>query len=163
MTDHNEVPEAISPERYALGLFAEEAGEVLQWVGKTLRFGFDTPGRKDAAGVVTGETPRTLMPAELGDFLAAIDFAAAHGMIDKVAVDAQRVKKLAKLLDPASRDNLGHQLAPQPSTEPTRAEDAQKALMSHIKATFPLAVKAGVEVGITIRPVSAIREISNDR
>jgi hypothetical protein len=104
----------ISVERYILGLLAEEAGEVLQWAGKSLRFGFDTPGRKDAAGNVTGETPRTLMPPELGDFLAAIDFAAAHGFIDKAAVEDARARKLAKLLNPASLDNLGRPLAPQP-------------------------------------------------
>lgn len=113
----------LTVETYVLGLLAEEAGEVLQWVGKSLRFGYDTPGRKDASGAVTGETPRDLLPGEIGDILAAIDFAVAHGLLDRSAIEAARTAKLAKLLNPAARDNLGRQLAPQPLAALSAQED----------------------------------------
>lgn len=104
----------MSPETYALGLIAEEAGEVLQLVGKALRFGLDTPGVKDGNGTVLPDTPRSRLPAELGDLLAAIEFAIRHGMVDGGEVSAAYLRKLAKLLDPDARDNLGRPLAPQP-------------------------------------------------
>lgn len=100
---------------YVLGLLAEEGGEISQWVGKALRFGIDTPGRLDANGKVSGETPRTLLPDELGDMLAAVQFALAHGVFNRAKVFDARDRKLAKLLNPAARDNLGRQLAPQPA------------------------------------------------
>lgn len=109
MVGHNR-----DPETYVLGLLAEEAGEILQWIGKALRFGIDTPGRLGTDGKVTGETPRTLMPAELGDMLAAIEFACLHDVVDRGAIDRARDAKLAKLCNPEARDNLGRQLAPQP-------------------------------------------------
>lgn len=105
------VTEAV--EQYVMGLLTEEAGEILQWLGKSFRFGIDTPGRLGTDGKVTGETPRTLLPDELGDMLAAIDFAVAHGMFDYSAIEAARTRKLAKLLNPDARDNLGRPLAPQ--------------------------------------------------
>lgn len=107
--------EAIDPERYCVGLIVEEFCEVGKWLGKMLRFGMDTPGRLNGSGAVSGETPRTLIPAELGDLLAAIDFARAHSLVDFVEVDAARSAKLAKLLNPEEKDNLGRPLAPQPA------------------------------------------------
>ncbi|MDR6953850.1 NTP pyrophosphatase (non-canonical NTP hydrolase) [Ancylobacter sp. 3268] len=102
-------------ERYCLGLLAEEAGEIVQLVGKAMRFGTDTPGRLNAAGEVSGETPRTLLPAELGDMLAAVSFAIRHGIVQSEAIETAQVRKLAKLLDPDAKDNLGRPLAPQPA------------------------------------------------
>lgn len=101
-------------ERYVLGLFTEECGEVQQCVGKALRFGIDTPGVKDN---LTGEvkmdmTPRTELAKELGDIMAAIDYAVQRGVIDEVAMTKQRHKKLNKLVDPNAKDNLGRRLAP---------------------------------------------------
>ena len=99
---------------YVFGLLAEEAGEVLQLVGKALRFGLDTPGRLGPDGDVLPDTPRTLLPCELGDLLAAVEFAIHHELVDGEAVHAAYLRKLARLLDPAALDNLGRPLAPQP-------------------------------------------------
>lgn len=102
-------------ERYALGLMVEEMGETLQLVGKALRFGLDTPGRIGADGQVDMSlTPRTLLPIETGDVLAAIDFAFAHRVMDEDSTEKAHCRKINKLLDPAALDNLGKQLAPQP-------------------------------------------------
>ncbi len=105
-------------ENYALFLLSEEFGESLQLIGKAGRFGIDTPGVKDAlTGVVDMEvTPRTLLSKEVGDVLAAIDYANAAGLIDMEAVHRQRINKANKLLDPRSLDNLGRRLAPNPFT-----------------------------------------------
>jgi len=103
----------IMSEGYCLGLLAEESGEVQQLVGKAFRFGLDTPGRLGADGKVTGETPRTLLHAEMEDLQAAILFAIHHGLVSGEAVAAACDAKLTRLLDPASRDNLGRRLAPQ--------------------------------------------------
>ena len=105
-------------ETYALGLLAEECGEVLQFVGKSLRFGIDTPGRLGPDGKVNGETPRTPFPAEVGDLLAAIAFAIDHDLFDAQAVYEAKARKLAKLRNPRSLDNLGRPLAPQPERDP---------------------------------------------
>lgn len=103
-------------EAYCLGLLTEEAGEVLQLVGKALRFGIDTPGVKRLDGTVDYSlTSRSMLPVELGDLLAGIDFAVAHGLIDADVVAEQRKRKFAKLTDPSVMDNLGRPLAPQPS------------------------------------------------
>ncbi len=91
---------------YALGLLAEECGEVVQVVGKCFRFGLDTPRGR------TGPTARDLLHLELGDVLAAIDYAAARGVVDKAAIRKQRMAKRARLLDPKSRDARGRRLAP---------------------------------------------------
>lgn len=103
-------------ETYCLGLIAEEAGEVLQHIGKALRFGLDTPGQL-SLGVVNGETPRTLLPGELGDLLAAVEFALEHEIFDRAAVLRAKARKLNKLLDASAVDNLGRQLAPQPGAD----------------------------------------------
>jgi hypothetical protein len=102
-------------ETYCLGLIVEESAEVGQWVGKALRFGIDTPGQLDVDGQVSCETPRTMMPVELGDLLAAIEFSLLHGVVDRRSVEQARDAKLARLLDPRSRNNLGGPLAPIPS------------------------------------------------
>lgn len=100
-------------ERYALGLLVEEMGESLQLVGKALRFGLDTPGVRRLDGTIDmAETPRTMLPRELGDVEAASEFASTGGIFDRMVVVANRQRKIAKLLDPEARDNLGRRLAP---------------------------------------------------
>lgn len=99
---------------YALALLTEECGEVLQLIGKAGRFGLDTPGVKDPrTGVVDMTmTPRTMLPKELGDVFAAVDYSVQRGVIDGSELAAAHVSKITKLLSPASRDNLGRRLAP---------------------------------------------------
>jgi NTP pyrophosphatase (non-canonical NTP hydrolase) len=99
-------------ERYCLGLLTEEMAEAAQLVGKSLRFGIDTPG-PDAAPY-HGANARQLLELELGDVLAAIRFAELHGVVDAYEVADRCDRKLAKLLDPTNKDNLGRQLAPTP-------------------------------------------------
>lgn len=102
-----------SDERYALGLIVEEMGEALQLIGKALRFGLDTPGVKRLDGSIDMDaTARTMLPVELGDVAAATGFAQAGDMIDGVATIAAGRLKIAKLLNPDARDNLGRRLAP---------------------------------------------------
>lgn len=103
------------PEDYCLGLLTEEAGEISQMVGKAFRFGLYTPGQKDEDGNVDMSiTPYTELSKECGDMLAAIDFALAHGIIDRDIVNNQHSRKYDKLTDPDAKDNLGRLLAPQP-------------------------------------------------
>lgn len=99
---------------YALGLITEEAGEASQLVGKAMRFGIDTPGVKDplTGHVDMAATPRTNLEKELGDFIAAIDYAGHAGLIRREVVWQRARSKIAKLCDPASMDNLGRRLAP---------------------------------------------------
>lgn len=101
-------------QRYALALLTEECGETLQTIGKAGRFGIDTPGVKNPyTGIVDmAITPRTELTKELGDLMAAIDYAAAAGIIDRVAVNDRRNAKIRRLLDPSNVDNLGRRLAP---------------------------------------------------
>jgi hypothetical protein len=92
---------------YALGLMTEEFGETLQLIGKGLRFGMDH-ARAD------GQTARMMLPLEMGDASAAIDFACMDGIAPFNEVIAQREAKKKKLLSPDSRDDEGHRLAPEP-------------------------------------------------
>lgn len=102
-------------ERYCLGLLVEEMGEALQLIGKAMRFGLDSPGVKRLDGMIDMDfTPRSGLPIELGDLLAAIDFNTDHGTMNRDAIFSQLRKKYAKLTDPDAKDNLGRPLAPQP-------------------------------------------------
>jgi hypothetical protein len=123
----SEQPESaveVTAETYALGLLVEEAGESAQMVGKWLRFGPDHT-RND------GVTARKLLPVEVGDLLAAIDYATAAGVLDPDAVAAQRARKFAKLTNAASCDDEGRRLAPSVeagfhrlATQPAEAQGA---------------------------------------
>lgn len=97
---------------YALGLMAEEAGELVQIIGKALRFGMDAPGPDVAP--YHGQSARQLLPIEMGDMGAAIDFACLDGLALFSAVIGRREQKKAKLLSPASLDSGGFRLAPEP-------------------------------------------------
>ena len=106
-------------ERYCLGLLAEEMGEALQLIGKALRFGIDTPGVKRLDGTIDMEnTPRAMLSVELGDLLAAIDFARDHRMIEDGVLWSSHNRKYRKLRNPDALDNLGRPLAPQPEPHP---------------------------------------------
>lgn len=97
-------------ERYALGLMVEEMGESLKLIGKALRFGLNTPGPNNAE--YQGRTAREMLPAEIGDLHAAIRFAAMAGIFPMAIANENESAKLAKLLDPNSRDAQGNRLAP---------------------------------------------------
>lgn len=102
--------ELVRPEEYARGLLCEEAGEIIQALGKSSRFGIDTPGPERAP--YFGMTGREMVELECGDMLAAIEWATMAGLIRRDVIRGQMSRKLAKLLDPDGRDNLGRRLAP---------------------------------------------------
>ena len=104
--------EAAIPTLYALGLLTEEMGESLQLVGKAMRFGMD--GRGPEGPPYNGHNARELLPIELGDVTAAIDYGEAVGVVDGSAVRDRACRKLDKLLSPDSRDTTGNRLAPEP-------------------------------------------------
>ena len=97
-------------EQYALGLMVEEMGETLKLIGKALRFGLDTPG--PATPEYRGLTAREMLPFEVGDLHAAIRWAAMAGVVKMSAANVAETAKLAKLLNPESRDAQGNRLAP---------------------------------------------------
>jgi hypothetical protein len=101
-------------QRYALGLLAEEMGEAIQIIGKWLRFG---DGRGPDRAPYFGQNAREMLPTELGDVLAAIDYAALTGIAPAQFVTQQAGRKLNKLLDPASVDADGNRLAPDPKSK----------------------------------------------
>lgn len=100
----------VDAEEYAKGLYCEEVGESLTVLGSGVRFGDDTPGRDGSMH----DSPRRALAKEMGDVLAAIEYACMSGLVDREMVSIGRERKLAKLLSPNSRDNLGRRLAPPP-------------------------------------------------
>lgn len=90
---------------YCLGLLVEEFGEVLQWIGKAMRFGIDTPGPD-------GTTARDGITRELGDVDAGMRMAGRYGVVEREAVMRWGARKMEKFNDPAQRDNLGRPLVP---------------------------------------------------
>jgi hypothetical protein len=99
-------------EIYGLGLIAEESGEIVQLVGKALRFGVDARG--PAGPPSHGSHVRELLPIEVGDILAAIRYLALTGLLDLVDAERCADAKLNKLLDPSSVLADGRRLAPPP-------------------------------------------------
>jgi hypothetical protein len=116
----------VSPQDYARGLIAEETSEVGVALGKATRFGLDTPGPETAP--YFGATAREMIAMECGDILAAIDYAIFAGLMRRDFIEGQRTRKLRKLLDPNSLDNLGRRLAPDPfiATPPPERSDHGK-------------------------------------
>lgn len=100
----------LDPQRYALGLGVEEAGEFLQLIGKALRFGLDAPGPEGAP--YHSMSARQLLPVEAGDLSAAMHFGEIAGVWDSEDAAARLQIKLRKLLNPESRDAQGNRLAP---------------------------------------------------
>jgi hypothetical protein len=122
-------PPYVSPidsEEYARGLLCEEMGEALTFVGSGIRFGGDTPGRGTGA-----KTPRQALARELGDVLAAVEYACRAGLVSRDEVTRGREAKIGKLLNPDSKDNLGRRLAPPPAgvDDP---EDVRLVPMAHL-------------------------------
>ena len=99
-------------ESYAVGLIAEESGEVVQLCGKAIRFGIDTPHSVNGKRVSGIGNCRAALQKECGDIMAAIDYAIERGVLSETGVMEQRRLKLEKLLNPRSRDFLGRRLAP---------------------------------------------------
>lgn len=107
-----EQPRMTAYEQYFVGLLSEECAESIKMaVGKTLRFGLDTPGRfgLDNEPDFTF-TPRHELHGEVGDILAAIEWGFRAGVLQRSVVYAARDAKLEKLIH--GRDNLGRHLAP---------------------------------------------------
>lgn len=77
--------------QYDLALLAEECGEVVQIVGKTFRFGWDS------YDPVSGITNHDLLHSEIGDVLAAVDISVARGMLDPAKLEAAKKRKYEKL------------------------------------------------------------------
>lgn len=92
-------------ETYALGLLGEEMGEAAQAIGKWLRFGPDHVNRLRV-------TPRVTLTIELGDVMAAIEYAILAGLIDRADVGQAAHGKLQRLLDANAQDDQGQRLAP---------------------------------------------------
>lgn len=92
-------------ETYALSLLAEECGKIIQLIGKAGQFGLDYP-------LSSGDSPRIMLPKEIGDVLAAVSYACHRGLFDATDIEQYRQLKLNKLLDERSRDNWGRRLAP---------------------------------------------------
>jgi hypothetical protein len=99
--------------RYALGLLVEEMGEALQIIGKWLRFG---DGRGPEGAPYFGKNARELLPTELGDVRAAMDYGERARVVDGAAMRRREREKSAKLLNPLSRDTEGKRLAPDPNS-----------------------------------------------
>ena len=112
------------PEQYALGLMVEEMGETLKLIGKALRFGLDAQGPNTPE--YRGMTARQMLPCEVGDLHAAIRFAAMAGVVKMSLAKVAEEAKLAKLLDPLSRDANGNRLAPDLATPPSPSPDMDK-------------------------------------
>lgn len=96
---------------YALGLLVEEMGEALQIIGKWLRFG---DGRGPEGPPYFGKNARELLPTELGDVRAAMDYADLAGVANAGDIEARRKQKRRKLLTANSVDSEGRRLAPDP-------------------------------------------------
>ena len=92
-------------QRYAVALLGEEGCEIGQIAGKVGRFGLDSR-RRD------GSSAADLLHEEVGDLLAARDYAVMAGLLDPAELEKRRALKLAKLLNPKSRTAQGKRLAP---------------------------------------------------
>jgi hypothetical protein len=129
-TGDGPVPPPVMPEPYCLGLLTGEMGEALAVLGNMGRFGVDTPGH---GGVIA----RRELEAEIGDVLAAIDFAIAHGVVHPEAVGLARRRKWEKLCNPASVDHLGRKLAPTPRSWLGPEAAAPGALERVVESSLP--------------------------
>ena len=76
-----------------LALIAEEAGEIVQAVGKILRHGFDSRHPRD----LNGPDNRERLVRELGDLKAAIVIADQNNIIDAFHVQTAVQDKLARI------------------------------------------------------------------
>jgi NTP pyrophosphatase (non-canonical NTP hydrolase) len=77
-----------------LALMSEEAGEIVQAIGKVLRHGLDSHNPNDGED---GPDNRRALERELGDLLAAIDIAIALHTVDAGMIQAHRRAKLDRV------------------------------------------------------------------
>lgn len=89
--------------QYETALLAEECSEVIQIVGKALRFGWENYHPEDA----TKETNLSLLNKEVGDVQAAIRFACERKLLNEDAIEARAGEKLKLLRDVAPEVMLG--------------------------------------------------------
>lgn len=102
MTEHFNGLTPAEAER--LAILAEEAGEIVQAVGKILRHGY-TSYNPDGDRNVSN---REALEREIGDMSAIVHRMAGAGDIRAMSVDTWRGRKLARLTDPAQQ-YLHHQ------------------------------------------------------
>jgi NTP pyrophosphatase (non-canonical NTP hydrolase) len=88
------------PFQYELAVIGEECGEVMQMVGKTMRFGLDSYSPVDP----TKRTNHQLLHDEIGDILAGVEFATERGLLDRETLVNRMFAKRKKL----------HAMAPNP-------------------------------------------------
>lgn len=81
------------PFQYELAILGEECGEVVQMVGKTMRFGIDSYSPVDP----TRRTNHELLHDEVGDILAGIEFATERGLFDRETLMNRMFAKRKKL------------------------------------------------------------------
>ena len=85
--------------QFELAILAEESGEIVQIVGKVLRFGYESTNPYDTNAVPV--TNLDLLHEEVGDVQAAAEFAVERGLLDKKKLAERKKWKLAKLRDKA--------------------------------------------------------------
>lgn len=76
--------------REILVIAQEEAAEVIQEIAKCFRFGID---KDNASGILHRET----LQNEIADFLVMVDLLRQEGVIDDVAIQAAKLRKIKKL------------------------------------------------------------------
>lgn len=76
--------------REILVIAQEEAAEVIQEIAKCFRFGID---KDNASGILHRET----LQNEIADFLVMVDLLRQEGIIDDVAIQAAKLRKIKKL------------------------------------------------------------------
>ena len=81
---------------------------LVEVVGRAMRFGIDTPSTTGPGA----ETARLAVWSRMLVARACLEAAMPQATTDGTAMRSSRDRKLAKLLDPASVDNLGRRLAP---------------------------------------------------
>lgn len=105
----------------ALAIAGEECGEVVQRIGKILRFGM-------RASPYTGRHNRDTLEAELGDVLAAISLLEANGVVSIERVAGHASSKIAAFAVPDGRlrharlPGAPRDAAPEITDEPTNPD-----------------------------------------
>lgn len=84
-TEKDKLSEA---EAERLAILTEEAGEVLQEIGKISRHGFDSDWPKGS-----GNTNRRKLEKEIGHFIFMVDFMIVNGDISKENIEASAKEK----------------------------------------------------------------------
>jgi NTP pyrophosphatase (non-canonical NTP hydrolase) len=137
------------PYQYELAVLGEECGEVMQIVGKTMRFGYDShsPLDKDK------KTNLALLHEEVGDILAAVDFAVERGLLDREKLVTRQFYKRRRLMRiaPQAPLLLLNEAAPGPHT----LELMTELSVQSAEKPKPLAIVIAV-VAITMILIAAV-------